>query len=86
MAVTKGDTHQRSVRKVRAEMAARADGIRPGSATSDGGDEEVVVMTSIQVGAPEVGVTEVRVMEVRVMEVSRDGRARGGGRSQPRRN
>lgn len=51
MAVTKGDTHQRSVRKVRAEIAARADCIRPGWPTPDGGDDEVVVMTSIQVGA-----------------------------------
>lgn len=51
MAVTKGDTHQRSVRKVRAEIAAREDCIRPGWPTPDGGDDEVVVMTSIQLGA-----------------------------------
>lgn len=50
MAVTNGDTHQRSVRKVRAEIAARAGWVRPGGATPDGGDDEVVVMTSIPVG------------------------------------
>ncbi|MGH3824557.1 MAG: hypothetical protein ACRDRA_17245 [Pseudonocardiaceae bacterium] len=50
MAVTNGDTHQRSVRKVRAEITARADRIRSGGATPEGGDDEVVVMASIQVG------------------------------------
>jgi hypothetical protein len=50
MAVTNGDTHHRSVRKVRAEIAARADRVCSGRATPDGGEDEVVVMTSIQVG------------------------------------
>src|SRR3954464_11174621 len=54
-AVTAGDTHQRSVRRVRAEIAARPDCVRPGwvppsGATPEGGGEEVVVMRSIRVG------------------------------------
>ncbi|HEX6403213.1 MAG TPA: hypothetical protein VF003_08685 [Pseudonocardiaceae bacterium] len=50
IAVTNGDTHHRSVRKVRAEIAARAGWIRPGGVIPDGGDEEVVVMTSLSIG------------------------------------
>ena len=50
VAVTKGDSHHRSVRKVRAEIAARPDCVRPGWAALGGGDGDVVVMTSIQVG------------------------------------
>src|SRR6476620_2854453 len=49
MAVTNGDTHHRSVRRVRAEIATRPDCARPGWATPDGGGDEVEVMTSIPV-------------------------------------
>ena len=57
-AVTNGETHHRSVRNVRAEIAARAAGIRPGGVTPDGGDDVVVVMTSLPIEAePVVGST-----------------------------
>ena len=44
-AVINGETHQRSVRKVRAEITVRADCARSGGASSDGGDDEGVTMT-----------------------------------------